>query len=166
MSDVRRVLGMPAKQGLTSTYSDHVAEEESRGRRFGQLLKEHREAKGLKQEEAAEKSGVHLSTYSRWERGIVRNPIPEDIRAVCEAVGLSTITANVVLGSVAPEEAERLPEPPRRFDPRVEKAIAILEDDAMDDDTRQSALDYLEFLRARPGMRQPGTDKDQSRAAS
>lgn len=166
MSEVRRALGVPAKQAVTSTYSDHVAEEAGRAARFAQLLREHREALKLKQEEVAERSGVHLSTYSRWERGQLRNPIPEDVQAVCKVVRLSTVTAGIVLGYLAPEEAEQIPEPPRRFDPLVEEAIAILEDDSMSDTARQGALAYLQFLQANTNAekQKPGTG-NQSRAS-
>lgn len=167
MSNVQHVSGVPAIWALTSTYSDPVAAEEEGGRRFAQLLREHRTRLRLRQEDVAEKSGVSLRTISRWEAGHTRNPKPEELQAVCRVIGLPTVAAGIALGYLAPEETEHLPKPPRRFDPEVEEAIAILQDEGMSDMARQGALQYLRFLlsNANTEKETPGTGQGQSRAS-
>lgn len=166
MSDLWHALGMAANQPLTSTYGDPVAAEEEGGRRFAALLREYRKRLDLRQEDVADRSGVSLSTINRWERGMVRNPKPDEVRAVCEAIGLPTVAAGIALGYIAPAEAEHLPEPPRRLDPTVAEAVAILEDEGMSREKKFAVLEYLRWLHATPETRQPGTDEDRSRAAS
>lgn len=154
---------MAAKQSVTSAYGDPVTVAEEGGRRFAALLREYRTAAGLRQEDVADRSGVSLSTINRWERGLVRNPKPDEVQAVCRVLRLSTVAAGIALGYLAPADTEHLPEPPRKFDPTVAKAIAILEDPDMPDDVREAALQVIEVLRA--NARRPGTE-DRSRAAS
>jgi transcriptional regulator with XRE-family HTH domain len=143
-----------------------VAVGEEGGQRFAAVLREHRTAARLRQEDVAARSGVSLSTINRWERGQVRNPKPEELQAVCRIVGLSTVQAGIALGYLASEDTGHLPTPPRRFDPIVEKAIAILEDPDMSEETKMSALHYLRYLQSSTETRKPGTGESQSRAAS
>lgn len=46
-----------------------VAVAKKRRSAFATLLREFREAADLTQAEVAERAGVHLQTYMRWERG-------------------------------------------------------------------------------------------------
>ncbi|QKW15305.1 helix-turn-helix transcriptional regulator [Verrucosispora sp. NA02020] len=129
-----------------------AAEQNDSGNRFSRLLREYRVRVGLRQEDVADRSGVSLETISRWERGQVTNPKPEQVQAVCRVLGLSTVTAGVALGYLAPADVEHLPPPPRRQDPTVEEAVSILEDPDMPDATKQAALSYLRYLHStQPG---------------
>jgi transcriptional regulator with XRE-family HTH domain len=166
MSDVCSASSVSGTSSLSRAYgvrvADEVAQEEG-GRKFAALLRQHRTALGLRQEDVAELSGVHLSTYSRWERGIVRNPVGEEVQAVCRVLRLSTIHAGVALGYLSAEDAERVPEPPRTFSPEAAEALAILEDPDMPNETKYAALQYLRFLRA--NSEKPGNGNGQSRAS-
>lgn len=162
MSDVWQMSGVAAIRPLTSAYGDRVAVTREGGERFKQLLKEHRTALGLTQDDVAVQSGVSLSTINRWERGLVHNPEPEQIKAVCRVVRMSTVAAGIALGYLAPEDVEHLPEPPAPTSPTEEEAVAIIRDPNMTDAAKRNALAYLQFLRAQ--AEQPGTER--SRAAS
>lgn len=164
MSDVWQVPYQAEEWSLTSTYGDPVAADEEAGKRFAALLREYRQAARLKQEDVAERSGVSLRTYNRWESGQLSRPEPEDVRRVCRVIGLSTVLAGVALGYLAPEDVEHLPEPPPPADPLRDEAVAIIADPGMPEDTRRAALHYLRYLRAQAETEQPGTDE--SRAAS
>lgn len=156
MSDVWRTPYEPKEWALTSTYGDLVAAaEEEGGRRFAALLREYRSRKQLRQEDVADRSGVSLSTINRWERGLVRNPKPEEMQAVCRILGLSTVAAGIALGYLAPEDVEHLPEPPTPVSPTEEEAMSIIRDPDMSDQAKHNALTYLRFLRA---QEQPGTE--------
>lgn len=165
MSNVWRTARMTGGPRLTSIYGDQVAEEEEAGRRFGALLRSHRQAAKLRQEDVAERSGVSLSTINRWERGIVRNPVPTELQVVCRIVSLSTVAAGLALGYLAPEDVEHLPEPPGPADPREAVALDILRDPELPDSLRDSAYHYLEFVRSQAHRQQPETDQS-SQAAS
>lgn len=167
MSDVCDASTMRIIRALTSAYGDPVTAEGEGGRRFAQLLREYRTKSRLRQEDVAERSGVSLATYNRWERGQVVNPKPKEVQAVCRVLGLPTVAAGIALGYLAPEEAEQLPAPPRRFAPEVEEAISILEDPLMSDMAKLGALQYLRFLQsnASAGTETPGTGESQSRAS-
>ncbi|MER7331591.1 MULTISPECIES: helix-turn-helix domain-containing protein [unclassified Micromonospora] len=134
------------------------------GRRFAALLRQHRVARELRQEDVAERSGVSLSTINRWERGLIRNPVPIELKAVCRVVGLRPDAAWIALGGIDPEDVEDLPDPLPPASPTEEEAIAIIRDPAMPDHVIESALQYLRFLHAQAETQQPGTSKP--RAAS
>jgi len=56
-------------------------------KRFGERVRELRQAKGLSQEELAFKSGVHRTYLGGIERG-ERNPSLKNISAIAEALGV------------------------------------------------------------------------------
>ncbi|MEU0078651.1 helix-turn-helix transcriptional regulator [Micromonospora tulbaghiae] len=135
--------------------------ETNAGRRLAALLRQHRAARELRQEDVAERSGVSLSTINRWERGIIRNPVPTELKAVCRVIGLRPVAAWIALGAIDPEDVEDLPEPLPPASPTEAEAIAIIRDPNMSDAAKKNALQFLEFLQA---QEQPGTDE--SRAVS
>lgn len=163
---------MPSTTALTSAYAVHVANGDG-GRRFGELLRQHRTLKGLRQEDVVERvrqqggtvgqKGLSLSTYNRWERGEITNPKPPEVVAVCKVLGISTVHAGVALGYLTPEDADPIPEPPRQVSPHVLEALAVLEDPDVPEETKRTALEYLQFLRAK--TKRPDTSESQPRAS-
>src|SRR5215207_5671167 len=55
---------------------------------FGDLLRRHRTAAALSQEELAERAGVSVRALSDLERGVHRAPRPETVRMLTEALSL------------------------------------------------------------------------------
>lgn len=154
MSDVWHALGMTAIPGLTSTYGDPVPKAEG-GQRFAALLREYRARVELRQEDVADASGVSLSTVNRWERGVVVNPKPDEVRAVCRVLKLPPIKAAIALGYVDTDEWDE-PEPPRTFTPTVEEVIDMFMDDDMPDDVKFAGIQYLRYLRRQQRLRAQG----------
>ena len=60
-----------------------------RSHTFGSLLKSHRSAAGLTQEELAVRAGLGARTISNLERGISRSPYRSTVRRLADALGLS-----------------------------------------------------------------------------
>jgi predicted ATPase/DNA-binding XRE family transcriptional regulator len=56
---------------------------------FGELLRRHRRAAGLTQEELAERASLSLRGLSDLERGARRAPYPDTVRRLADALGLS-----------------------------------------------------------------------------
>jgi len=56
---------------------------------FGDLLRQHRNAAGLTQEDLAERSGLNPDTISLLERGQRRRPHRYTMQSLAEALGLS-----------------------------------------------------------------------------
>jgi predicted ATPase/transcriptional regulator with XRE-family HTH domain len=64
---------------------------------FGVLLRRHREAAGLSQEELAERAGVSWQAIGALERGERQRPYPATVRGLAEALGLSEEERAVLL---------------------------------------------------------------------
>jgi predicted ATPase/DNA-binding XRE family transcriptional regulator len=62
---------------------------EAQTSQFGEHLRRLRETAGLSQEELAERAGLSPAAVSALERGHRRNPYPQTIRALSDALGLS-----------------------------------------------------------------------------
>ena len=60
-----------------------------RSRTFASLLKHHRDAAGLTQEELAGRAGLGVRTISNLERGINRPPYRATVRRLADTLGLS-----------------------------------------------------------------------------
>src|SRR5579859_583192 len=56
---------------------------------FGSVLRRHRVAAGLSQDELAERAAVSRRSISDMERGVPRRPHPETITLLAEALALS-----------------------------------------------------------------------------
>jgi len=56
---------------------------------FGALLRRHRQAVGLTQEELAERAGLAAAAISSLERGLRQRPYPHTVQALADALGLS-----------------------------------------------------------------------------
>ena len=70
------------KQAVSNTNNEN-------GPSFGAMLREHRVASGLTQEELASRAGLTAKAVSALERGERKRPYPHTVRALAEALGLS-----------------------------------------------------------------------------
>src|SRR5215212_10116018 len=107
--------------------------------RFGDLLRRHRTAAALSQEELAERAGVSVRALSDLERGVHRAPRPETLRMLADALGLGEHdradllavarpgTHPAVAARALPTVAPMLPIPPTRLIGR-EPDIAVISD--------------------------------------
>jgi len=71
--------------------------------RFGDLLRRHRTAAALSQEELAERAGVSVRALSDLERGVHRAPRLETVRMLAEALGLGADDRADLLAVARPE---------------------------------------------------------------
>lgn len=112
---------------LVALYGVRMSDfEGSPGSRFATLIKDARRRRGWTQERLAEESRVGRTTIIRWESGGTVNPVPEQVRAVCKALGIDPREVPIALGLVTREEFE-LP-PPEQVEPRPEMLDALIEE--------------------------------------
>ena len=76
------------------------------GPAFGAMLREHRAAAGLTQEELASKAGLTAKAVSALERGERKRPYPHTVRALSEALGLSERERASLLSAVPGRAAD------------------------------------------------------------
>lgn len=112
---------------------------------FADLIADARRARGWSQEDLERESGVSRGSLSRWERGLADRPEPENVRAVCLALGIDPRRAAIALGYLTPEEVEEPLKP--TLDPEVERALAVLEDPKLSREKRREWINYLVYLR-------------------
>ncbi len=81
---------------------------EDRGGTFGARLRGLREARGLTQEQLAERSGLSANAVGALERGERRRPYPHTLQVLAEALGLSAREREVLAEAIpAPRRAAR-----------------------------------------------------------
>ena len=103
-----------------------TADESPAGNRFGELLRRHRIACGLTQEELAERSGLTARTIANLERGRTTRPYRRSVRLLADALMLAAphreelvrASRPLVDGGHAPAP-ERLGQPAASADPPV-----------------------------------------------
>ena len=112
---------------------------------FGDLLRRHRTAAALSQEELAERAGVSVRALSDLERGVHRAPRLETVRMLADALGLGEDERAVLLAAARPESppvahertrptvSATLPLPPTRLIGRETELAALSELLAQDD---------------------------------
>lgn len=146
MSETRDVSNPIQTAAARTAYLQRVpASPSPRGDAFGALIRESRQRKGWTQDRLVEESGVSRATITRWEAGDARRPDPEQVRAVCAALGIDPRLAAVALGYLTKEDIA--PSGPRaRLDPSIEEVIAILQDPNVPDATKADWVAYLKFL--------------------
>jgi predicted ATPase/transcriptional regulator with XRE-family HTH domain len=106
--------------------------------RFGDLVRRHRTAAALSQEELAERSGLSVRALSDLERGIHRAPRLETVRMLAQALGLADDDRADLLTAARPETGSAdssaraepialrlLPLPPTRLIGREPEVAAI-----------------------------------------
>src|SRR5579863_5588235 len=92
---------------------------------LGVLVRRHRLAAGLTQEELAERSGLSVRAISNIERGLTTSPHGQSVRLLAEALGLAGQQARELLEHAAEPEAEdRGAWPPPVAVPRQLRAAA------------------------------------------
>ena len=77
---------------------------------FGSLLRRHRQAAGLTQEELAERAGLSIEGISALERGVNRAPRKDTVELLAEALSLSA-TARAAFANAARTGAQPLTTP-------------------------------------------------------
>jgi predicted ATPase/transcriptional regulator with XRE-family HTH domain len=104
---------------------------------FGDLLRRHRTAAALSQEELAERAGVSVRALSDLERGVHRAPRLETVRMLAEALGLGENERAALLSAARPETlpvatprtrstvSATLPLPPTRLIGRESEMTAL-----------------------------------------
>jgi transcriptional regulator with XRE-family HTH domain len=116
------------------------------GRRFANLIRQARLKKGWTQEELGEQSQVGRQTIIRYESGRAVNPDPEQVRAVCLALGVDPREAPIALGFFSRAEMGL---PPRRTseDKSIDEVIDILQNPEVPDAEKMAWIQYLRYLR-------------------
>ncbi len=103
-------------------------------RTFGALLKDHRLAAGVSQEQLAERAGLTAQAISALERGFRRAPYRDTVRALARALALSPADAAALAAAVprgradmvaAPERRPVLPLPPSPLVGRVRELAEV-----------------------------------------
>ena len=107
---------------------------------FGDLLRRHRTAAALSQEELAERAGLSVRALSDLERGVHRAPRLETVRLLADALGLGAATSGGFARRGASRRqsrgpwvaaqlasARRLPLPPTRLIGREAEVTALSE---------------------------------------
>src|SRR5262249_7799251 len=74
---------------------------------FCQLLRDHREAAGLSQEELADRAGISAQAGGALERGQRRRPHPHTVRALARALALSDGAEHALWSRWEEEPSER-----------------------------------------------------------
>jgi transcriptional regulator with XRE-family HTH domain len=128
------------------------------GRLFARVIRDGRARLGWTQDDLIDESGVSRATILRWEAGGVRNPNPENVRAVCAALGLDVREAIVALGLATREELE-LPPPVPKLAAALERAQRLLLDPKIPDEMKrdlETLIDTsIDFWYQRQGVTRP-----------
>lgn len=148
MREARNVSGTTQTTTLTSTYGHRVpANDNPRGEAFANLIRKGRRAKGWTQDRLVEESGVSRSTVLRWEGGDASRPDPDQVRAVCLALGIDPRRAAVALGYLTADEVAAMDSQGRPLTVEEEEILAILRDPQVPSVKKAPLVDYLRFLR-------------------
>jgi transcriptional regulator with XRE-family HTH domain len=123
-------------------------EAQERGNAFAELIRDARRARHWTQERLIEESGVSRSTVVRWESGRAERPDPDQVRALCRALGIDPRRAAVALGYLD-EEDIRPPGQPPPIPDDVKEVLDILADPRVPDEEKDRWIDYLKYLRDR-----------------
>src|SRR5215213_9184868 len=68
---------------------------------FGEQLRQYREARGLSQQELAERAALTANGIGALERGERRRPYPDTVRRLAEALGLDEAQRAQLIASAA-----------------------------------------------------------------
>lgn len=147
MREARNVSGTTQTTSLTSTYGHRVpANDNPRGEAFANLIREGRRAKGWTQDRLVDESGVSRSTVLRWEAGDASRPDPDQVRAVCLALGIDPRRAAVALGYLTSDEVAAMDSRGHPLSEEEEEILAILRDPQVPSAEKAPLVGYLKFL--------------------
>jgi transcriptional regulator with XRE-family HTH domain len=99
---------------------------EEQAKRFGDWLREQRQAAGLSAGELARQVGTSDGTIVRFEQGAFAAPDPHKLSRIAEALGLSLADVYAMAGYDAPAD---LPS----FEPYLRRKYRDMPDEAIDD---------------------------------
>jgi transcriptional regulator with XRE-family HTH domain len=149
MHEARHVSGATQTTALINAYRLRVpANDNPRGEAFANLIREARRAKNWTQDKLVDESGVSRSTILRWESGDASRPDPDQVRAVCLALGIDPRRAAVALGYLTPEEIA----PPgggtgrQSLSDEEREILTILRDPQVPSAEKAPLVEYLRFL--------------------
>jgi transcriptional regulator with XRE-family HTH domain len=144
MGYVRHMTHVTRREALTSTYGVPMPPDE-RGKAFAKLITEARHRKGWRQEDLVAATGISRRTLSRWEGGDAERPDPEQVRAVCLALGVDPREAAVALGYLTADEIGPVdPRPP--LDPEEVEILTILRDRRIPSHQKAALVELLRSL--------------------
>jgi transcriptional regulator with XRE-family HTH domain len=123
-------------------------EVQDRGKAFAELIRKARQDRQWTQDRLIEESGVSRSTLVRWENGRAERPDPDQVRALCRALGIDPRLAAVALGYLS-EEDIRPPGPANALSEVIQEVLEILQDPRVSSQEKDRWIDYLKFLRDR-----------------
>jgi hypothetical protein len=83
---------------------------------------------------------------TRWEAGDARRPDPEQVRAVCLALGIDPRQAAVALGYLTAEEIAPSAGGGQSLSDEEREVLAILRDAQVPSAEKAPLVDYLRFL--------------------
>jgi transcriptional regulator with XRE-family HTH domain len=139
---------------VTDLIPDHVSDlryppempaEDEPLRRFGEAVRNARDAIDWSQDDLAEAAGVTRLTVSRYERGEVKAPDAAAAIRIFRALRLDPRLVPVLLGYSTEQEMGLASQPARQFDDLTETAIRMLEDPSVPADEKAEWLEYIRF---------------------
>lgn len=134
------------RRPVTSTYGVPMPPDE-RGKAFAKLITEARHKKGWRQEDLVAATGISRRTLSRWEGGDAERPDPDQVRAVCLALGVDPRLAAVALGYLSADEVGGAVPERQPLTPEEEEVLEILRDPKVPSAAKEPLIDHLRFLR-------------------
>lgn len=138
--------GRRLRQRQQTAYGHGVPSQNSpRGERFAQFIKEARTQAGIPQDTLADRAGVNRTTVIRWESGAAERPDPEQVRRVCEVLGVDARWAAVALGYLTAEEVHGTGG--ARQSAEIEEVLNILEDPTVPAGKKAEWVAYLKYIR-------------------
>lgn len=145
MGYARHVTYLAHRESLTSTYRVPMSPDE-RGKAFAKLIIEGRHRKGWRQEDLVAASGISRRNLSRWENGLAERPDPDQVRAVCLALGIDPRLAAVALGYLSPDEVGPVAEQGPPLTEEEQAVLAVLRNPKIPSAEKAPLVEYLKFL--------------------
>lgn len=145
MSDAWHMTHMAHRERLTSTYRVRMPPDE-RGKAFAQLITDARHRKGWRQEDVVAASGISRRNLSRWETGLAERPDPDQVRAVCLALGIDPRLAAVALGYLSPDEVGPVAAQGPPLTEEEQDVLAVLRNPKIPSAEKAPLIEYLRFL--------------------
>lgn len=117
--------------------AEPVPTAENPGQNFARVIRNARAAKDWTMQQLADASGVSLPAIQRWEAGHATHPDPDQVRAVCLALGIDPRRAAIALGFLSPDEVGTI------LGHNVPELLTLLRDPSVDSAAKAVALETL-----------------------